>query len=89
MLRYRIVFKGRVQGVGFRFTTERVARNLGITGWVRNLPSGGVETVAEAEEKKLKAFLAQIRAEFGDYIYDYTCNELAATGEFQGFRITF
>lgn len=42
----RFVVRGRVQGVFFRATTQQTARQLGLTGWVRNLPDGGVELIA-------------------------------------------
>jgi acylphosphatase len=52
--RIRLVIRGRVQGVGFRYTACDEARNLGLKGWVRNLPGGGVELVAEGGEKNLR-----------------------------------
>lgn len=51
-----IYYNGRVQGVGFRFTAESIANDLGVTGWAKNLRDGGVEITAEAEEDVLKDF---------------------------------
>ena len=45
MVVYRVVLSGRVQGVGFRAWTERTARSLGLSGWVRNLRNGSVEAL--------------------------------------------
>ena len=45
----RFVITGRVQGVGFRYFTQDAALREGVTGWVRNLPDGGVEALAEGE----------------------------------------
>ena len=42
-----VIFRGKVQGVFFRANTERKARELGLTGWVRNLPDGTVESIFE------------------------------------------
>ena len=47
MVRYRILVSGRVQGVFFRDTCRRLAREQGVAGWVRNLPDGRVEAVFE------------------------------------------
>ncbi len=52
---------GRVQAVGFRWTTLDVARQLHVVGWVRNTQDGRVEVVAEAEEKVLKEFIEYLR----------------------------
>ena len=47
----RILVSGRVQGVGFRFSTQITAESLGITGWVRNLPDGRVEVHLEGDPR--------------------------------------
>ena len=52
---------GRVQGVGFRFATARRARELGLSGWVRNLPDRGVETWAQGRASDIDAFVAFLR----------------------------
>jgi acylphosphatase len=61
MIRAHILVQGRVQGVGFRQFTCRVAVELGLTGWVRNLPDGRVEIVAEGEDLPLTSFMSLIR----------------------------
>ena len=50
--------RGRVQGVFFRASTQREAKRLGLTGWVKNRADGGVEILAEGEEENLKDLLA-------------------------------
>jgi len=61
MIARRVVVAGRVQGVGFRFFAERAARESSVKGWVRNLPDGSVETVAEGEESAVAKYLARVR----------------------------
>ncbi len=48
---------GRVQGVGFRYYTQKKANELGITGFVKNRPDGSVYIEAEGEEDKLELFI--------------------------------
>ena len=47
---------GRVQGVGFRYSTIMEARRMGVNGWVRNAPNGDVEIWAEGQPEKLTQF---------------------------------
>ena len=82
-------FTGRVQGVGFRFTTEDIASDLGVTGWVKNLRDGRVEVVAEAEEEVLKEFLDRTNDYFSRYIQDADIKWQEAAGEFKEFGIRF
>ncbi len=49
-----VIFTGWVQGVFFRSFTEETARGLGIKGWVRNLPKGGVEAVFEGDKDTIE-----------------------------------
>jgi acylphosphatase len=58
MGRARVVVNGRVQGVGFRQHAVEEARRLGVTGWVRNLPDGRVETLAEGPREAVEALVA-------------------------------
>jgi acylphosphatase len=52
---------GLVQGVGFRMWTQRRARALGLSGYVRNLEDGSVEVVGEGPQGSLEQFLAVLR----------------------------
>lgn len=54
-------FFGRVQGVGFRFSTAQAAKHLGLTGTVKNLEDGSVELVAQGSQDKLDALLNEIQ----------------------------
>ncbi len=57
----RFTVSGRVQGVGFRYFTQDIARREGLTGVVRNLPDGRVEAVAEGDDESLTRFEAALR----------------------------
>ena len=57
-IRKNLVFKGRVQKVGFRFEVSLLANKLGLTGWVKNTPQGEVEVEIQGEEDKID-FLIQ------------------------------
>jgi acylphosphatase len=53
--------RGRVQGVGYRYFVSREAESLDVAGFVRNLPDGAVEVVAEASEEALATFEERLR----------------------------
>ncbi|WP_232210216.1 acylphosphatase [Propionibacterium sp. oral taxon 192] len=57
----RVLVGGRVQGVGFRWSTLHRAEALGLTGWVRNLPDGHVEVLAHGEAAVIDAFVEWLR----------------------------
>lgn len=66
--RRRLVFSGRVQGVGFRATCRWLARGFDLVGYVRNLADGRVELVAEGETAELDRYLAAVQSEMGGFI---------------------
>ena len=57
----RALVQGRVQGVGFRYYAARAARELGVSGWVRNLPDGSVETLVEGDAAAVEGYLDRLR----------------------------
>lgn len=87
--RVHIFYSGRVQGIGFRFTTESFALDLGIVGWVKNLSDGRVELEAEGEVEKLKKFLEKVKDYFNHYIKNIEIEWLEPTGEYKDFEIRF
>jgi acylphosphatase len=90
MERIRIIVFGDVQGVFFRAGAQDQARRLGLSGWVRNLPDGSVEVVAEGEDGALKALLAWcMHGPAGASVAKVEHEWLAATGETGDFRIRY
>ena len=84
----RAVVRGRVQGVGFRWFAERVARELGVRGWVRNLSDGTVETIAEGEDAAVAAYLARLeRGPHGSRVDAVVVEDSKESG-FSRFEIT-
>lgn len=59
--RVHLYISGRVQGVFYRASTEAIARQLGLTGWVRNLPDGRVEALAEGPREALDRLVSWCR----------------------------
>jgi acylphosphatase len=86
--RLHLIISGRVQGVGFRFSAYDEAKDLALAGWVRNLPNGDVEIVAEGSRKNLQMLAAW--AHLGPPSARVTnVREVSSdfTGEFSDFRI--
>ena len=65
MSRKRVIYTGRVQGVGFRATTRSIARRHDVAGYVRNRPDGSVELVTSGADAEVDAFLADVRDTLG------------------------
>ncbi len=82
MNRITACFTGRVQGVGFRYTTTRIAQRFAVAGYVMNLPDGRVELVAEGELKEARAFITAVKEALAPNIADTKTHTGSATGEF-------
>jgi acylphosphatase len=89
MHRLHLIVHGRVQGVGFRWYVVRRARELGVAGWVRNLPGGEVEIEAEGDPTALGR-LRQIAGRGPQSSRVTSCDESMSEGpaRFDGFTIT-
>jgi acylphosphatase len=81
-------YTGRVQGVGFRVTSESIAGRYRVTGTVRNLPDGGVELLAEGTRPDVESFLKAVRARLARYITAESADWQAATGRYTSFDVT-
>ncbi|HZN36826.1 MAG TPA: acylphosphatase [Pirellulaceae bacterium] len=86
-VRSDVHYSGRVQGVGFRFNAQWIARGFVVTGFVRNLPDGRVQLVAEGEEKEVDRYLAKIADSMAGNISRTDARRLEASGEFSSFEI--
>ncbi len=88
--RMHLLVSGRVQGVFFRATARDQAEHLGLSGWVRNLPAGQVEIVAEGDEEDLEKLRRWARrGPAYAYVTELEENLEAATGEFDGFGVRY
>ena len=88
MSRLHLVVHGRVQGVFYRHTAAEYARDLGLTGWVRNRFDGSVEIVAEGKAENLSTFrLWASRGPAGANVRNLEEIKEKETGEFVEFRI--
>lgn len=82
-----VYFSGRVQGVGFRYTTLQVAKEFEVSGWVKNLADGRVQLEAEGKPETIKAFLAAIDERLHGYIRKTERQGAKRPAEFVGFTI--
>ena len=90
MKRIHIIARGRVQGVFYRDHVKKSARKYMLSGWVKNKSDRTVEAVAEGEENLLKEFLkACQKGNLWAKVEDVEFNWEKATGEFEGFTITY
>jgi len=82
-----IHYSGKVQGIGFRQTVRSFSKELGLTGWVKNLKDGRVEIIAEGEPAKLDRLQKLLKEQFEIYIVHADVRIQKAQGKFQEFSV--
>ncbi len=87
--RREVHYAGHVQGVGFRYSVQRLAGGFSVAGYVRNLADGRVQLVAEAAPPELDQFLGAIDQRMAGHIRDKQVDVRPATGEFSGFEVRY
>jgi acylphosphatase len=88
-VRRRYFFTGRVQGVGFRFTTARIARRHPVVGYVKNLADGRVELGIEAEEDVVGHFLIDIERALPRHVESRTCEDVEEAEAWEEFEVRY
>jgi acylphosphatase len=90
MTRVHVIVHGRVQGVYFRASARDRARQLSLSGWVRNRADGSVEIIAEGEKTQLEQFAVWCHGgPPGAVVTDINVEWQEATGEFTGFFVRY
>lgn len=88
MIALQVLFEGRVQGVGFRWSVRHIAKGFDVIGWVRNLVDGRVEMQVSGDETEVRAFLEAIgNSELHAYIRNQIENKIEAPITASGFEI--
>lgn len=85
--RVEVHYRGRVQGVGFRWNAQHIARRHDVAGTVQNLPSGEVLLVVEGDKPTVRDFLGEVYESMQANITGVDQRVVPATGEFIGFKI--
>ena len=85
----KVIFSGRVQGVGFRFTAQRIALRYELVGFVRNMPGGQVQMFAQGLADDIDDCLRDISESFAGYIKDTKIEDVPVNDEHTEFEITF
>lgn len=89
MIAKRVIFEGRVQGVGFRYTVKDLSRGFDVCGWVKNLPDGNVELQVMGEPDEVASFIREIVVEspVAHHIKNHYTDRIPLMENITGFRI--
>ena len=87
MIRRHMIISGDVQGVGFRYRANYAARNLGLTGYVRNLYNGKVELEIQGERELLSRFLGEVDSGRFIHIDDIESKDIPVVEDERSFKV--
>jgi len=82
-----VIFRGRVQGVGFRYTARQVAGQYQVTGFVRNLPDGTVEMLLQGDPTEIDNCITDVQSEFAGHIRDTQVEPAPYNPRYTDFRV--
>ncbi|MGE5293663.1 MAG: acylphosphatase [Solirubrobacterales bacterium] len=82
-----VIFRGRVQGVGFRYTARQIAGHYKVTGFVRNLPDGTVEMFIQGDSAEIDNCIVDIQSEFAGHVRDTQIEPAIFSAHYTDFRI--
>ena len=85
----RVIFEGRVQGVGFSYTVKDLSRGFEVCGWVKNLADGSVELQVMGQREEVESFIKEIAEEsnVAHHIKNLTAEKIPPLENCTGFRI--
>lgn len=83
----RVIYSGRVQGVGFRATARSIARRYDVVGYVRNQSDGTVELVARGSAEEVRGFLDAVWQRFRNDISNSKFDSMTSDEVFESFEI--
>ena len=89
MIAQKIIFTGRVQGVGFRYATKQLALGFDVIGWVKNLSDGTVELQIMGEPDEIEEFIQEIveESDLAAHIREFASSEIPLLESCRGFSI--
>ena len=88
-MRKQLIYKGHVQGVGFRYQTLSIARQFSVFGFVKNKTDGSVELIVEGEPSELSGFIVELESRLAVYIRSRIEIIEADIGQFSSFTIMY
>ena len=88
-MRRKINYKGRVQGVGFRWNTKKAVDSFDVTGYVKNLPNGSVGLLLEGKSEEVLKAEKAIEKRMRGYWTEKEIDELPGDGHWQEFKIHY